>query len=71
MHGDYLFGWKGDALQRAMDANCNSDLLGDNMNCATLKRQSIADANKCSKKVTAIDKLDGWLPSLPGGMQSD
>ncbi|KAF2965747.1 hypothetical protein GQX73_g7830 [Xylaria multiplex] len=68
IHGDYVFGWRGDALQRAMDQNCNSDLFQNKINCNTLKTQSLADANKCtiSRKVT--DNLDGWLTTLPGDM---
>ncbi|KAI0516899.1 hypothetical protein F5B22DRAFT_605428 [Xylaria bambusicola] len=68
IHGDYVFGWKGDALQRAMDQNCNSDLFANKINCNTLKTQSLADANKCviSRKVT--ENLDGWMSSLPGDM---
>ncbi|KAE8450582.1 hypothetical protein EG329_005926 [Mollisiaceae sp. DMI_Dod_QoI] len=65
-HGDYVFGWKGDALQRAMDANCNSDLLGNAINCPTLKTQSTAQANTCNKPVELREQLDGWLPSMPG-----
>ncbi|CAK7199334.1 hypothetical protein SEUCBS139899_002012 [Sporothrix eucalyptigena] len=61
-HGDYVFGWKGDALQRAMDANCN-------VNCPTLKTQSIATGNQCTKKMTVKEDVDGWLEALPGGMQ--
>ena len=38
--GDYLFGWKGDALQRTMDTPCY-------VNCPTLSTQTIADMNKC------------------------
>jgi hypothetical protein len=68
LHGDYVFGWKGDALQRAMDANCNSDLFSNKINCPTLKVQSLDDSNKCVKKVAVRENLDGWLTELPGGM---
>jgi hypothetical protein len=60
-HGDYVFGWKGDALQRAMDTNCN-------INCATLKGQTIAQGNQCTKRQTLDEKIVGWLDQLPGGM---
>ncbi|KAK1753385.1 hypothetical protein QBC47DRAFT_430064 [Echria macrotheca] len=65
-HGDYMFGWKGDALQRAMDANCNSDLLSDKVNCPTLKQQTIAETNKCTVKRRVKEDIDGWLTELPG-----
>jgi hypothetical protein len=51
-HGDYVFGWKGDALQRAMDANCN-------VGCTTLKSQSIANGNKCTIQPKVKEDLDG------------
>ncbi|KAK3215015.1 hypothetical protein GRF29_19g1984182 [Pseudopithomyces chartarum] len=60
-HGDYVFGWKGDALQKAMDTNCN-------INCPQLKTQSIAAANKCSQQQKVKEDVDGWLTELPGGM---
>ncbi|KAI0150606.1 hypothetical protein GGR57DRAFT_493103 [Xylariaceae sp. FL1272] len=67
-HADYVFGWKGDALQRAMDANCNSDLFANQINCNTLKTQSLADANKCTVSRSVDENLDGWMTQLPGGM---
>ncbi|KAJ4356205.1 uncharacterized protein N0V89_004235 [Didymosphaeria variabile] len=60
-HGDYVFGWKGDALQKAMDTNCN-------INCPQLKTQSIAAANKCVQQQKVKEDVDGWLTELPGGM---
>ncbi|KAF2796880.1 hypothetical protein K505DRAFT_372881 [Melanomma pulvis-pyrius CBS 109.77] len=60
-HGDYVFGWKGDALQKAMDSNCN-------INCPQLKTQSIATGNKCAQKQKVPENIDGWLTELPGGM---
>jgi len=58
-HGDYLFGWKGDALQRAMDNFCGVD-------CPVLKKQTIEEANKCTKPAVVQEQIDGWLPALPG-----
>ncbi|KAF2635085.1 hypothetical protein P280DRAFT_523554 [Massarina eburnea CBS 473.64] len=60
-HGDYVFGWKGDALQKAMDTNCN-------INCPALKTQSIATGNKCAQSQKVKEDVDGWLTELPGGM---
>ncbi|TPX06801.1 uncharacterized protein E0L32_002297 [Thyridium curvatum] len=68
IHGDYMFGWKGDALQRAMDTNCNSDLFSNRINCPTLKTQTLDQANKCTIKRQINEDLDAWLTELPGGM---
>ena len=60
-HGDYVFGWKGDALQRAMDV-ANGCFAAD---CGNQKTQTIANANKCviSKKVH--EDVDGCKSPPP------
>ncbi|PVI06023.1 hypothetical protein DM02DRAFT_683000 [Periconia macrospinosa] len=60
-HGDYVFGWKGDALQKVMDSNCY-------INCPELKSQTIATGNKCVQSQKVAEDVDGWLTELPGGM---
>ena len=50
-HGDYVFGWKGDSLQRAMDANCN-------VNCPTLKSQSLQQGNQCKGQPMVNEEVD-------------
>jgi len=62
-HADYLFGWKGDALQKAMDSSCMFDACG---NGAPLKTQTAAQMNACSIKKTVQEDTDGWTPTLPG-----
>jgi hypothetical protein len=54
-HGDYVFGWKDDALQVAMDSNCDR--------CPQLKSQTIAQGNQCGKGVAVHEEVDGckWL----------
>jgi hypothetical protein len=61
-HADYLFGWKDDSLQKAMDGN-------NYVSAPTLAKQNIAAQNKCTVKDMVGEKTDGWLTSLPGGMQ--
>jgi hypothetical protein len=53
-HADYVFGWKGDALQKILDTPCyfNCDQVG-------LKLQSIAEMNNCTQKVVIDEDIDG------------
>ncbi|RYP90725.1 hypothetical protein DL770_003190 [Monosporascus sp. CRB-9-2] len=59
-HGDYVFGWEGDSLQRAMDARCNDTV------CSELKTQSSEEAMKCTKPPVVKEDIDGWLTEIPG-----
>ena len=61
-HGDYVFGWKDDSLQKAMD-----DAKGCmGANCGSLKTQQPADGNKCLVPNRVKEERDGWLAALPG-----
>ncbi|KAK0734507.1 hypothetical protein B0T26DRAFT_737163 [Lasiosphaeria miniovina] len=68
-HGDCLFGWQGDALQRGMDALLGDDCLNDA--CATLKSQSAQDVVKCTKKTQVPEDVGiggEWLDALLGNV---
>ncbi|KAK7183670.1 hypothetical protein DPSP01_009542 [Paraphaeosphaeria sporulosa] len=62
-HADYMFGWKGDALQRAMD---KSECFYDG--CGSIKKQAMTEANKCTVKDQVGEKVGEteWLEKLPG-----
>lgn len=53
-HADYMFGWKGDALQRAMD---KSECFYDG--CGSITKQPMATANKCSIEKTITEPTEG------------
>jgi len=64
-HGDYLFGWEGDSLQRAMDT-CKND-FGYPESCPELTIQSDEEINSCTQPVKVNEKTEGeYLPALPG-----
>ena len=52
-HADYVFGWKGTALQTAMDGGCFG------ATCMDLKTQEFPNANKCSVKDTVNEPIEG------------
>lgn len=53
-HADYVFGWKGDTLQRILDTPCIFDCTKNGF-----KLQSVADMNKCSQKSVVEEDIDG------------
>ncbi|KAF6747476.1 hypothetical protein DFP72DRAFT_919928, partial [Ephemerocybe angulata] len=64
-HADYVFGWKGDSLQRAMDSSCMFQAC-ENGN--PLKSQSVAQMNACAVQAMTNENIDGWLARLPMDM---
>lgn len=52
-YGGYMYGWKSDALQRALDARCTMD------RCKKLKVQSVEDAARCKKTQTVPEAIEG------------
>jgi hypothetical protein len=62
-HADYVFGWKGDSLQRAMDSSC---MFNACENGKPLKSQGVSAMNSCTVKSLVNENIDGWLTSLPG-----
>jgi hypothetical protein len=53
-HADYVFGWKDNSLQKAMDT---SGCMG--ASCASLKQLKIDDAKKCAVKPVVQENHDG------------
>ncbi|KAG9229320.1 hypothetical protein BJ875DRAFT_387596 [Amylocarpus encephaloides] len=60
-HADYVFGWKGDSLQKAMDTrNCFG------AKCGIAKSQTLDPAKKCVVNPIVPEDTEGWLTELPG-----
>lgn len=51
-HADYVFGWKGDALQKILDTPCV-------VNCAGAKSQSTTAMNQCKQAAVVNEDIDG------------
>lgn len=64
-HGDYLFGWEDDSLQRAMDT-C-TDQGGQPESCRALTVQSDSAINACKLRPVVDEVVEGTaLRELPG-----
>lgn len=64
-HADYLFGWKGDSLQRAMDSPC---MFNACENGRPLKSQGVQAMNRCTVRDMVNENIDGWMDTMPGGV---
>ncbi|KAK6839953.1 hypothetical protein PG987_005819 [Apiospora arundinis] len=65
-HADYVFGWKGDSLQRALNSSCMFHTCGSPGMQGVLKTQTVADMNRCAVANTVTEDTEGWLSELPG-----
>ncbi|KAI1269401.1 hypothetical protein F5Y18DRAFT_422352 [Xylariaceae sp. FL1019] len=60
-HADYMFGWKGDALQKAMD---KSECFYDG--CGSITKQQMSVGATCKVPDMVGESVDGWVTTLPG-----
>ncbi|TEB33100.1 hypothetical protein FA13DRAFT_186037 [Coprinellus micaceus] len=64
-HADYMFGWEGDSLHRAMDSCDNFD--GIPTKCTALTVQDTDSMNRCKKGVQVIEVTEKqYIEKLPG-----
>ncbi|KAJ2932410.1 hypothetical protein H1R20_g4705, partial [Candolleomyces eurysporus] len=64
-HADYVFGWEGDSLQRAMDVCTGGD--GIPTNCPELTVQDMDTMNACKVHATVPEVVEGqYIDRLPG-----
>ncbi|KAI6080875.1 hypothetical protein F4821DRAFT_42495 [Hypoxylon rubiginosum] len=65
-HADYVFGWKDDSLQRAMNSSCFFHACGSPGVQGVLKTQTVEEMNECAVQNTVTEDTEGWLTELPG-----
>lgn len=65
-HGDYVFGWKDDSLQKMMDA---SGCFGAACPAGGGKTQPLADMLKCTVPAVVNEDVDGFMTELPSRME--
>lgn len=61
-HGDYVFGWQGDTLQKAMDNGCN---LNTDCSKAGIHAQTSAQYSACKVQQQAPETVDGCKSFSP------
>ena len=61
-HGDYVFGWKGDTLQKAMDNSCNLNVACPK---AGLTVQTPEKYNACHVPQRSVETVDGCKSNHP------
>jgi hypothetical protein len=65
-HADYVFGWKGDSLQRVMRDECMFHGCGSPGVQGVLKTQTVGEMNACRVASSVDEDVEGWLKHLPG-----
>jgi hypothetical protein len=64
-HADYVFGWEGDSLQRAMDRCTNQN--GIPTDCTVLTVQGMDPMNQCKRAPRVPETVEGtYIDILPG-----